>query len=61
VLLAELYLKKRDPVPLKQVPQHLKAALISTEDRKYKLHSGVDLNGIARALIKDHQAGEFVE
>jgi penicillin-binding protein 1A len=60
-LLAELYLEKRDPVPLDSIPFYIKAALIATEDRKFYTHSGLDLKGIARALIKDILAGEFVE
>lgn len=61
VLLDELYLEKRDPVPLKQIPQYLKAALVATEDRKFFAHSGVDIKGIARAVVKDIMAGKFVE
>lgn len=61
VLLAEVFIEKRDPVPLKIVPQDLKAALIATEDRKFYSHSGVDLKAILRAIIKDIMAGEFVE
>ena len=61
VLLAELFLEKREPVPLQVIPRHLKAALIATEDRKFYAHSGVDLKGIARAIVKDIWAGEFVE
>ena len=60
-LLAELYLEKRDPVALEQIPSHLKAALIATEDRKFYRHSGLYLKGIVRALIKDILAGEYVE
>ena len=60
-LLDELYLEKRDPVPLKQIPHYLKAALVATEDRKFYKHSGVDIKGIARAIIKDIKAGKFVE
>ena len=60
-LLAELYLEKRDPIPLDSIPSDLKAALIATEDRKFYSHSGLDLKGIARALIKDILAREFVE
>ena len=52
-LLAELYLEKRDPVPLDSIPSHIIAALIATEDRNFYSHSGLDLKGIARALIKD--------
>ena len=61
VLLDELYLEKRDPVPLKQIPPYLKAALVATEDRKFFKHSGVDIKGIARAIVKDIKAGKFVE
>ncbi|MGB5748428.1 MAG: PBP1A family penicillin-binding protein [Desulfobacterales bacterium] len=61
VLLSELFLEKRDPVPLKQIPPYLKAALVATEDRKFFKHSGVDIKGIARAIVKDIRAGKFVE
>ena len=61
VLLAELFVEKRDPVPLKAIPDYLKKALIATEDRKFYQHSGVDLKGILRAVISDIRAGKFVE
>ena len=61
VLLAELFVEKRDPVSLKAIPENLKKALIATEDRKFYQHSGVDLKGILRAVISDIRAGEFVE
>ena len=61
VLLAELYAEKRDPVPFKNIPFYLKEALIATEDRSFYRHSGVDLKGILRAIIKDIWAGEYVE
>ena len=60
-LLAELFLEKRDPVPLQSIPGYLTAALVATEDRKFYQHSGVDIKGIARAIIKDIRAGGFVE
>ncbi len=60
-LLAELFIEKRDPVPLDIIPYYLKTALIATEDRKFYSHSGVDLKAILRAIIKDIWAGEFVE
>ncbi|MBU4184864.1 MAG: PBP1A family penicillin-binding protein [Proteobacteria bacterium] len=61
VLLAELFVEKRDPVPLKVIPEYLKKAIVATEDRNFYNHSGVDLKGIARAIIKDIWAGKFVE
>ncbi|WP_319408271.1 penicillin-binding protein 1A [uncultured Desulfosarcina sp.] len=61
VLLAELFLEKRTPVGIDQIPTDLKAALIVTEDRQFYAHSGIDLKGILRAVIKDIIAGQFVE
>ena len=60
-LIAELYLEKRDPVLLKAIPHYLKTALIATEDNNFYKHSGVDLKGILRAIIKDILARKFVE
>jgi len=61
VLLAELFVEKRDPVDLEQVPEALIAALITTEDRSFYTHSGIDLKGVLRAIIRDIQARAFVE
>jgi penicillin-binding protein 1A len=61
VLLAELYRDKRDPVSLDRIPAYLREALIATEDRQFYRHIGVDVKGIARALLRDLVAGEFVE
>ncbi len=61
VLLAELFLEKRTPVPIGQMPAHLISALIATEDRQFYTHSGIDLKGILRAVVKDIMAGQFVE
>lgn len=61
VLIAELFAEKRDPVPLKIIPEYLKKAMITTEDRNFYTHSGIDVKGIIRAIIKDIWAGKFVE
>jgi penicillin-binding protein 1A len=61
VLLAELFVEKRDPVPLEVIPSFLTKALVATEDRNFYQHSGIDLKGIFRAIIKDIRAGKFVE
>lgn len=61
ILLAELFVEKRDPVPLEIVPDYLKSALISTEDRNFYRHIGIDLKGILRAVVRDIWAGEFIE
>ncbi len=61
ILLAELFLEKRDPVSLNAIPKELQIALVTTEDRSFFRHSGIDLKGILRAIVKDILAGEFVE
>ena len=61
VLLTEFFLEKRDPVPIKIIPDFLKKALIVTEDRSFYRHSGIDLKGIFRAVFRDIVAGKFVE
>jgi penicillin-binding protein 1A len=61
VLLTEFFLEKRDPVPIKIIPDLLKKALIVTEDRSFYRHNGIDLKGILRAAVRDIKAGRFVE
>lgn len=61
VLLAERYREKRIPIPVDRIPEQLKAALLVTEDRQFYRHSGIDLKGILRAMVKDILAGKFVE
>ncbi|HIJ56228.1 MAG TPA: hypothetical protein HPQ03_08880, partial [Deltaproteobacteria bacterium] len=61
VLLSELYAEKRHPISIQSMPPHLKAALVATEDRNFYRHSGVDLRGVFRALVKDLSTGQFAE
>ncbi|MCF8111759.1 MAG: penicillin-binding protein 1A [Desulfobacteraceae bacterium] len=61
VVLAELYVEKRDPVKLEQIPDNLVDALITTEDRQFYEHSGLDLKGILRAVITDIKTWSFAE
>jgi penicillin-binding protein 1A len=60
-VLAEIFLEKRNPVTLDSIPAHIKNALIATEDRQFYRHIGIDLKGVARAIVKDILAGGFVE
>ena len=60
-VLAELFVEKRDPALLKDIPGFLKEAIVTTEDRNFYKHSGVDLKGILRAVTKDILARKFVE
>ena len=52
-VLHEFYKENRSPVPLKQIPRHLINATLSTEDRSFYQHWGVDLWGVARAAVTD--------
>ena len=61
ILLKELYVEKRDPVPLSQVPAYLKTALLTTEDRHFYDHSGLAVRGILRAMIQNMRKGRFAQ
>ncbi|MFC1877661.1 penicillin-binding protein 1A [Thermodesulfobacteriota bacterium] len=61
VILSELFMEKRRPVSLDDIPHFLKSGLVATEDRNFYRHSGIDLKGILRAVIRDIQARQFVE
>ncbi len=60
-LLSEFFIEKRDLISLQRMPRYLKEAILATEDRSFYDHGGVDLKGIARAIIHDILAGGFVE
>ena len=61
VLLAELFVEKRVPVSLTQIPDHMITALLTTEDRRFYSHSGVDIKGLMRAILKNLQKGRYAE
>ncbi|MEJ2157327.1 MAG: PBP1A family penicillin-binding protein [Desulfobacteraceae bacterium] len=61
VLIAELYAEKRDPVPLSKIPDHLKTALITTEDRRFYQHRGIAVKGILRAIVQNLRKGRFAQ
>ena len=43
----------RTPVSSKQIPQNVKDAVVSVEDRRFYEHQGVDFEGIVRAGVKN--------
>ena len=53
--------KNRQPVPLHQISKWMRLATVAIEDRRFYEHSGIDLEGIARALAADVRAGRVVE
>ena len=59
VLLYEIYgEEKRTVVSLEKIPDHLKKAVIATEDANFYSHFGVDPRGIVRAVLSDLKIGE---
>lgn len=60
-LIQELFTQNRSPVPLEEVPRSFVDAIVSTEDRRFRRHWGIDLLGIARAVSRNLRAGRIVE
>ncbi|MGO9020226.1 MAG: penicillin-binding protein 1A [Syntrophobacteraceae bacterium] len=60
-LIGEFFTERRYLVPLNELPPHLIKAFIAAEDTRFYEHSGVDLIGIFRAMLKNIQAGEIVQ
>ncbi|PYO22447.1 MAG: penicillin-binding protein 1A [Candidatus Rokuibacteriota bacterium] len=59
--LTELHVERRIFVPLAQIPQTLRDAVIATEDRRFYSHWGMDPIGIARAIVQNYRRGRIVE
>jgi penicillin-binding protein 1A len=53
--------KNRQPVALNRISKWMRLATIAIEDRRFYVHSGIDVEGIARALAADVRAGRVVE
>lgn len=49
-LIGEFGEKRRDPLPIDQIPDSIKHAVISAEDARYYHHPGVDYKGLIRAV-----------
>ena len=60
-LITEFHVERRIFVPLAQIPQALKEAVIATEDARFYSHFGVDPMGIARAVYQNFRHGRIVE
>jgi penicillin-binding protein 1A len=54
-------IRHNDSIPLDQFPDHLIKAVLSTEDRRFYEHFGIDLPGTARALVANTKAGSVVQ
>ncbi|MDA0240726.1 MAG: PBP1A family penicillin-binding protein, partial [Proteobacteria bacterium] len=50
-----------DTVMVSQLPLHMVQAVLAIEDRRFYNHGGVDLFGLARAMITNLRAGRIVQ
>lgn len=60
-LVTKLYVENREPVDIKDIPEHVQQAFIAVEDSRFHEHHGIDMQGILRALYADILAGAKVE
>ena len=57
--LAVVYFNEnRVMVPLSKVPKVMRDAILAIEDDRFYEHGGIDLKGMARAIVRNSQAGE---
>lgn len=56
-VIAEFAVERRVVIPFQDIPQHLKHALVATEDQHFYSHPGIDPSGIARAAILNLMEG----
>ena len=54
-------IRHNDSIPLDQFPDHLIKAALSTEDRHFYEHFGIDLVGTMRAILTNARAGTVVQ
>jgi membrane peptidoglycan carboxypeptidase len=55
-LIASLYLENRVVVPLADVPEQTRKAVLAIEDARFYAHNGVDVKGTLRAAVENAQA-----
>ena len=59
--LASIYVLKRTPIEIKDVPQYFINALVAQEDSRFFAHDGVDYIGLVRAVYLNFRAGEVTQ
>jgi penicillin-binding protein 1A len=60
-LVYQFYREKRIAIKFEEIPNITKKAFLSTEDWSFYKHVGIDIPGIARAVIKNFFRGRFAQ
>ncbi|BCJ48747.1 penicillin-binding protein [Actinoplanes sp. NBRC 14428] len=55
--IAVMYDEFRSDVPLKDISKNMQNAIVAAEDHQFYEHNGVDLKGVARALVNNKNGG----
>jgi len=58
VVLGRIFIQNRDKVGIENIARTLQLAVVAAEDTRFYSHSGVDYYGVARAMIRNYQAGK---
>ncbi|MDO8684184.1 MAG: penicillin-binding protein 1A [Armatimonadota bacterium] len=61
ILLGAVYEENREVVPFNKIPKDLINAIVAVEDSRFYQHVGVDLRGIARAVVQNVRGGKFTQ
>ncbi|WP_129841544.1 transglycosylase domain-containing protein [Streptomyces sp. RFCAC02] len=59
--IADVYERNRTVVPLDEMSEHVRHALVDVEDARFYEHGAVDLRGILRALTRNVESGSVEE
>ncbi len=57
-IIGRIFIQNRIQVPLSELSPHLQKAVVGAEDARFYKHNGVDYFGIARAAVRNFQAGK---
>jgi 1A family penicillin-binding protein len=58
---SSLFVQNRTVVPSGDIPNALKQGTVAVEDKRFYEHPGIDLESLARALVRDLKARAYVE
>lgn len=60
-LLARLAVEHRELVKYRDIPQVMLDAIVAIEDQRFHDHHGIDLRGVARAVVANISAGDLTQ